>query len=315
MRAVWSFWTKPFFAERRSSWFSEFHHWLAWGLSVDAAARHYPDTQLVTDDAGARLLIDKLKLPFARVSTALNSLDGEDPGWWALGKLEAYRIQKSPFVHIDTDVFLWNALRPALASAGVIAQNPEPIVVGSSCYRPGDLEYCLGRPDRGWLPKEWQWYREWAPYVGRAECCGIFGGNHIDFIHYYARNALRIVRHARNRGALGHFEDKSGNMILLEQYLLTACLEYYEMHRGSRFDGVRIRYVFDSIGDAYSREAAAEAGFTHLAAGAKRDPAIARNLEIRVETDLPEHFARCLRMDQELAGGARANCDAAASTA
>ena len=53
-----------------------------------AARRHYPTTCLVTDDEGARLLIDGLRLPFARVSTALNALRDEDPEWWALGKIE-----------------------------------------------------------------------------------------------------------------------------------------------------------------------------------------------------------------------------------
>jgi len=294
MRAVWSFWSKPFFAQRRSSWFREFHHWLAWGLSLGCAARHYPDTQLVTDDAGARILIDNLKLPFARVSTALNALGGEDPGWWALGKLEAYRNQESPFVHIDTDVFLWNALRPALEAADVFAQNPEPITFGRSCYRPEDLELSLGYPRSGWLPKEWRWYRQRAPYRARAECCGIFGGSHVDFIHHYAVDALRLVTDRRNRRAMDRFANKNDNMILIEQYLLSACLEYHRADERSPFSGVAIRYVFDSMGDAYRRERAAEAGFTHLAAGAKRDPVIARNLEVRVEHDLPDHFARCM---------------------
>jgi hypothetical protein len=293
MRAVWSFWSKPFLAERRSSWFSEFHHWLAWGLSLEVASRNYPETQLVTDDAGARILIDRLKMPFANVSTELNALEDQDPGWWALGKLEAYRIQEGPFVHIDTDVFLWSALRPALQAADVFAQNPEPIRFGSSCYRPEDLERSLGYPQGGWIPKEWPWYRECAPHYARAECCGIFGGNRLDFIRYYATNALRLVTDPHNRSALERFEDKNGSMILIEQYLLTACLEYHSGQERSPFAGIGIRYVFDSIGDAYRRECATEAGFTHLAAGAKRDPVVARNLGIRVERDLPEHFARC----------------------
>jgi hypothetical protein len=295
MRAVWSFWTKPFLAERRSSWFSEFHHWLAWGLSLGCASRHCPHTQLVTDDAGARILIDTLKMPFARVSTALNAIRDEDPGWWALGKLKAYCLQRRPFLHIDTDVFLWNPLRPDLEAADVVAQNPEPIAFGYSCYRPGVLEQSLGSPGHGWLPEEWLWYRQWAPQRARAECCGIFGGSRLDFIHHYASNALRILADRRNRLALERFTGKHDNMILIEQYLLTACLEYHRaLGHASPFAGVNIQYIFRSMSDAFRRNRATEEGFTHLAAGAKREPGISRDLQVRVERDFPEHFARCV---------------------
>src|SRR4051794_18448095 len=114
LAAVWSFWSKPYLSGRESSWAHDWYHWLAWGLSVHTAARYYSDTRLVTDTAGARVLVDLLGLPFAHVDTALDQLEPSDPGWWALGKLEAYRLQRDPFVHIDTDVFLWKRLAPAV---------------------------------------------------------------------------------------------------------------------------------------------------------------------------------------------------------
>jgi hypothetical protein len=294
MRAVWSFWTPPFLAERRSSWASDLHHWLAWGLSLAAAEAHYPDTQLVTDDAGARLLIDALDLPFAHVSTALNTLRHEDPGWWSLGKLRAYRLQTEPFIHIDTDVFLWDRLRPDLEAAPLLAQNPEPITFGDSCYRPHEFDQLLNAPHDGWLPREWSWYRRAAPFRARAECCGIFGGNRVDFIHDYAAKALRLISGPRNHAAWRRLPNKHDHMILVEQYLLTAAIEYHRHRPNSRFDDVSIRYVFDSLTDAYRPERAAEAGYTHLAAAAKRDPAIAANLEARVAADLPGHYVRCM---------------------
>ena len=76
MRAVWSFWSKPYFAGY-SRWYTDWHHWLGWGLSLHTVSQFYPDTWLVTDDAGARILIDYLQLPFARVSTELRKLRPE----------------------------------------------------------------------------------------------------------------------------------------------------------------------------------------------------------------------------------------------
>jgi Family of unknown function (DUF6734) len=64
MKAVWSFWSKPFEAHRRFSWTSERYHLFAWVLSVETARRHYLDTWLITDDAGARLLVDRIPARF-----------------------------------------------------------------------------------------------------------------------------------------------------------------------------------------------------------------------------------------------------------
>jgi len=298
LRAVWSFWSKPHRAGRDKSWASDWHHWLSWGLSVHAARRHYPDTCLVTDDAGARILVDALGLPFARVSTALNALDDADPQWWALGKLEAYRRQTAPFVHIDADVFLWKKLRRGVSGCGVFAQNPEPIPSLDTCYRPDIVEDCLGGRGNGrgngWIPREWRWYRGARP-SWRAECCGIFGGTRTDFIRHYAGRALRMASDPRNRERLDGLPGKEGHMILLEQFLLSACLDYHAGRAASPFADVRIGYVFDRLDLAYSADAAEAAGFTHLAAGAKRDRRVCRDLEWRVQTDLPEFYERCRR--------------------
>ena len=294
MNAVWSFWTKPYFAERRSTWHREWHHWLAWGLSVYAARQHYPQTRLVTDDAGARLLVDQLQLPFEHVSTSLNALKSHDPGWWALGKIAAYREQEEPFVHIDTDVFLWQPLPERLAQADLFAQNPEPIFPGASCYRPEELERALLEGAEGWLPDEWKWYRNAAGKSSRAECCGIFGGRRIDFIQHYASTALKMLAHPQNEAGWRIFAGKINHMILIEQYLLTACIEYHQ-HVDSPFHGIDIRYLFLRIEDAWRRDRATEAGFTHLAAGAKSNARVCRDLERRVRRDLPEHYELCAR--------------------
>jgi hypothetical protein len=292
MNAVWSFWTKPFTAERASSWYDELHHWLAWGLSVYCARQHYPQTWLVTDDEGARILIDELQLPITHLSTALNGIARENPQWWALGKIEAYRRQEAPFVHIDTDVFLWKRLPIALEQADIFAQNPEPIIPGASCYRPEELEGAVGWPRRGWLPREWLWYRGSAS--PRAPCCGIFGGRRVDFIQHYADTAKRLVADRRNR-ALRIHQGKTGQMLLLEEYLLSACHEYHRVRKRSPFCGIEIRYLFETWEDVFRPERATEAGFTHLAAGAKRSLRVARHLERRVQEDLPGHYERCIK--------------------
>src|SRR5262249_40034698 len=158
MRAVWSFWTKPFVRREGSLWLSDYHALLSWVLSVETARRHYPDTSLVTDDEGTELLLDRLRLPFRHVSLELNHLRSQDADWWALGKLPAYRIQPPPFVHIDADVFLWRRLPARLESAAVFAQSPETLDLESpdTWYPVRALEATLG--PRAWLPWAWRSY-------------------------------------------------------------------------------------------------------------------------------------------------------------
>lgn len=291
MKAVWSFWTKPYYAGRRSAWYSERHHWLAWGLSLHTTRQHYPETCLVTDDEGARILVDGLGLPFEHVSTALNGINDQDPDWWCLGKVEAYRLQHAPFVHLDADVFLWKPLAPELEEADVFTQNPVPIIPGASLYRPEEFERAVGHPARGWLPEEWVWYRRTANE--HAQCCGVFGGTRVDFINHYAGNVLRMVADPANRDSLQAMPGKAGHMLLLEEYVLTALVEYHQNCERSPYRGIEMRHLFPTLEDAYRPACTTAAGFTHLAGPAKRDARISRDLELRVQHDLPHHYERC----------------------
>jgi hypothetical protein len=135
-RAVWSFWSAPFEAYQHVVWTSPRHHLLSWVLSFELARQHYPETVLVTDDRGKAVLADALRLPFRTVDTSLNALAGRDPCWWALGKLYAYAAQSQPFIHIDSDVYLWRALPDEIIAAPIFAQNPECFKFGQGCYRP-----------------------------------------------------------------------------------------------------------------------------------------------------------------------------------
>ncbi len=292
MKAVWSFWSKPFEAHCRLSWPSARHHLFAWVLSVETARRHYPDTWLITDDAGARMLVDRLGLPFTRVSTELNALAHHNPDWWALGKVYAYRMQTEPFVHIDSDVFLWKPLPDRLERADVFAQNPESISVSTSHYRPEQLEQALRHTTGGWLPDEWHWYRRTG--IRRAECCGILGGNRIDFINHFANASLKLIEDPSNRYALQMLHDKRAFMLVIEQYLLSAFVEYHKASAVLPAGSVGIEYLFHSIDDLWNPDCAAQTGFTHLLSGTKRNPLFADRLENRVQRDYPEHYRRCL---------------------
>lgn len=297
MRAVWSFWTKPFYTHHRRVWYSDRHHLLAWVLSVETARQHYPDTALVTDELGARLLVDGLGLKFGRVSTELTALRDSDPQWWVLGKLLAYRAQEQPFVHIDNDVFLWKALPERLERAPVCAQNPEWFpIADASWYRPCAYDDAI-RAAGGWAPEEWRRYV--AARTNRAVCCGFLGGNAVGFLQHYADVAVRMIEHPANQAAWRAFGSTIADNILVEQYLLAACIDYHRRRTESKYSGVDIQYLFRSSREAFNRSAAARAGYTHLIGAAKSNPELARRLEERVARQWPDYSETCLKMERE----------------
>ncbi|MCC6718649.1 MAG: hypothetical protein IT555_12260 [Acetobacteraceae bacterium] len=292
MRAVWSFWSAPYREHYHHTWPSEKAHLLAWILSVGEASKHYPATALYTDSAGKRLLVEGLGLRFGQVELALDGLDGSDTHWWVLGKLAAYAAQTAPFVHLDSDVFLWARLPPAMEAAGILAQNPEFFEFhDQSLYRLDAFLDGIGR-DGGWIPEEWHWY---ARRRGNgAVCCGILGGSQTGFIRHYAQAAAAVIRHPRNQAAWPKLGVRDN--ILVEQYFLAACLEYHRQVAEAAHAGVAAAYLFESSRAAFDPANAARAGYTHLIGEAKRNPEIAARLERRVRADYPEHYARCLAL-------------------
>ncbi|MDD5036498.1 MAG: hypothetical protein PHE55_17275 [Methylococcaceae bacterium] len=290
MRAVWSLWTKPF-KHGRCYWASEFHHLLGWVLSVETARKHYPETMLVTDDAGAEMLVEGIGLQFDHVSTALNELNFHDPAWWAFGKMYAYRLQEQPFVHIDSDVFLWNRLPERLESASVFAQNPEYHNLGSTCYHPEQIEHAI-RSVNGWIPDEIDYYMP-VDGVFKAACCGIMGGSRVDFIRHYADLAITMMEHPDNQAAWLSLNDRMSLSLIFEQYFLTACVEYHKGKQDSPYGNIHDEYLFESMGDAH--EKAALVGFTHLLGATKQNKQVSERLEKRIMKDYPKHYERCLR--------------------
>jgi hypothetical protein len=292
MRAVWSFWSKPFEARRGNAWCKPLHHLLAWGLSLSTARRHYPDTALVTDLAGKKLLVDTLGLQFASVSTELERLRGADLDWWALGKLVAYSIQDAPFVHIDADVFLWKPLPHHVVNAPVLAQCPEYFGSKSDAGMT-DIQKAFqahGLP----LPIEWEWAMSREETTLRQANCGIIGGCNVEFLRYYSQTAVAMVLRPRSAEAWGKVVHKSNTA--LEQFFLSACVDFHRHHPESPFRGVHLKYLFPSWEVASNPNSATSAGYTHLQFVAKANSAVGRRIEERVKRDDPGFFRHCERV-------------------
>jgi hypothetical protein len=295
MRAVWSFWSAPFNAHYRHAWARPVDHLLAWVVSVHTALRHYPDTILVTDTPGRRLLVDRLGLPFNAISTELDRIPERHQRWWMLGKLVAYQLQAQPFIHIDSDVFLWNRLPAHLTNSPVLTQNPE--YHQKADYGIDELDATLRRGD-GVLPVEWQWACS-LDHVVRVENCGIIGGQDAGFIAHYARTALAFVESDANQAALRDLPVGFWHNCAVEQFLLAACIGFHAARPDSPWRGVRVAHLFPSWSEANDANYAARVGYTHLMGG-KRVPAAGQRLAERVRRDWPDFLRRCERLAEAL---------------
>ena len=216
-----------------------------------------------------------------------------------------------PFVHIDSDAFLWKPLPYELTSAPVFAQNPE-LFGPEATYFPERLECALSQGGSVWLPAEWVWYRA-AGVKQRGECCGIFGGQNVEFINHYARQAIRLIEHPDNQAGWANLDLTKQNT-LVEQYMLAACIEYHRRHENSPYHGVAIKYLFGSVWDAFNPDLAEQKGFTHLVVDSKRHPEIAARVEQRIKRDYPEHYRRCRARNAEGVGQFQPRVGAEATT-
>lgn len=281
--AVWSLWTRP----TRTGWPNWRDHLLSWALSVETARPHFARTRLVTDTPGAELLTEKLGLAFDAVTTELDALAEADPDLWALGKLHAYAAQTAPFLHIDADVYLWT---PPVAGTlpGVFAAYPETRPWGDGVYRSASLLADLRR-HHAWIPPELD---AQFPFGGimRSENCALVGGSRPDFLAHYAAQAIRLVDDPTNQPVWARRRSAMADMVIFEQQMLAACIDYHRGRPGSRFADLSTGYMFPTEAEAFRR--GGEAGFTHLISGAKHDPAVRARLAARVARAFPALFAR-----------------------
>jgi hypothetical protein len=279
MEAVFSFCTKFFDTYNAYGGFPDAEaFWCSCTLSVLLAKRHFDLVTLYTDTCGAQLL-KRLQLPFDEIEVVFDSC-AYPPHLWMTSKLQAYRLQTEPFVHIDLDAYLWAPLPARLTGAGILAQNSEE----DAPYYNSVVEFFLGKA--GYLP---DFVREHAVQHGtkvRALNAGIYGGHDLATVHACCDAAFTTMAHPANRIMFAELAAHHGNgaeviydfNVLLEQYFASVYCHQ---------QGVEVAYVISDQEAPY---------FTHLLGGAKRHPGNVRNLKKRVLQDYPAYHQRILRL-------------------
>ncbi len=285
MKIVQSYWSKPSegsrsrFHQDRSAggWREQRHHYMSWAYSCLQLRKYYSKVELVTDQYGKELLIDRLQLPYTSVRVELDQLNHYDKHLWTLGKLHAYRIQEEPFLHVDSDVFIWERFRPELEQASIVAQNIELnhqyyekvlAIVKQGFYIPDAVRASLEQ--------------DYSIVVSNT---GIVGGNDLSFFQYYPKLAFEWVD--RNLDRLQEV-DIGAFSVTVEQYLF-----YHLSHTRQ----IPVTYYFDRALD-YSEDpvlinfysAPVISKFIHPIAGYKKEASIFEQLEVRLRQDYPAYY-------------------------
>ncbi len=293
MKAVWSLWTKPLRSDVPvMGWGGLHYHLMSWVLSLHSCRRFFETTELITDARGAELLIDGLGLQFDRVTLGLDDLDEEHAERWAIGKLHAYRAQTEPFIHLDSDLYLWQDLPARLRTAPVLTAYPEYSGFGFQAHNVTSFKLEIERSG-GRLPPELAEHRVSRRGFTSCNCCMV-GGQRADFVSYYADLTLDMIADPANATALENRQSNLDDMLLFEQHMIHACIDYHRRQQDGPFAGLSMSYLFRDEDDA--RDNAGTRGFTHLIGGLKRDQRILDRLARRVQADHPIHYERCMAL-------------------
>jgi len=131
MKIIQSFWSKPFLekntdknARFKAGWTSTNLFFYSTLLSCLTLKRQYGSVTMYTDYYGKKLFED-LQIPYSSIQTDLETLNQYPSELWALGKIRSYSLQNEPFLHIDTDVFIWDRFPQQFVAADLCFQNLE----------------------------------------------------------------------------------------------------------------------------------------------------------------------------------------------
>jgi hypothetical protein len=103
MKAIHSFWSKPYLANRWGLTDQYRKNIFTYALSALYAKRMFGNISLVCDTKGAELLEI---IGYDTIDISLNELENVNPKFWAYGKIKSLSLYNEPIVHLDGDVLL-----------------------------------------------------------------------------------------------------------------------------------------------------------------------------------------------------------------
>lgn len=257
---------------------------MSWALSCLQLQKMHGNIEIYTNNAGAKLLVEDLNLPYTSIHLDLNTYSTPDSRLWALPKIYTYSLQKDPFIHIDGDVFLFEPLSARILTGDLVAQNIE---VETEYY--AQTKHILSE-HLEYFPKyvHQDIISESPLYAVNA---GILGGNDIDFFKHYTAEALKYVN--KNTECYKLIDANRFN-VFFEQHLFYAMASKFEKKISCIYDNIYTDKGYSLIGNIY--DAPHKSNYIHLLGHFKKDLLTCMNMARKLQSMYPEVYEQILKL-------------------
>jgi hypothetical protein len=276
MVGVQTFWLK----EGDTSW----QYWgskqnlmVSCSLSFFLLKKHFGQVNLVCNAYGKSFMLEELGLPFDQIDLIEHEESELNDFVWSIYKLHSYAIQKEPFVHIDTDFFLFEKPPQDYLNADIFAQNLEINHPVYTNVRTKSIELGLKLPAN----------IADAQNPAVALNVGIIGGQNVSFFKDFYALAQGIL-------------DDNGH--LLEQnaedlYFFYLFLEQHILYEAIKLQNIDIRTLIKpSFKVAYDHITSFKTGdiprpYVHLMGNFKQNPSSVATMHQALQDLWPEQYA------------------------
>jgi hypothetical protein len=281
MKIVQTFWSGNHqnILDNTYGWHAPDYHLAAWALSCLTLRQFYDEVELYTDQKGAKMLIDQLQLPYTKVHIELDQLNDLPSGLWAMSKIHTYAQQTSPFLHVDGDVFIWEAFDQELLKGDLIAQNKE---IGTEHFY-ADM-FREVKTNLPFIPEVVAQAEQKNTKI-YAYNAGIFGGNNVAFFKSYTDTCFNFI--AQNKAHIAPVPKGHLN-VFFEQHFFYCLAQQQGLEVSTLFNEIIPDNAYASMGDFHLTPLLKQ--YLHLIGPFKRDYKSCEKMLQILRRDYPTYY-------------------------
>jgi hypothetical protein len=217
MVGVQTFWLKEG-DESWQFWGSKQNLMVSCSLSYYLLKKHFNKVNLVCNELGKSFMTEELDLKFDQIDIIPLEQSELNEFVWCIYKLYAYSIQNEPFVHIDTDFFMFEKPPKEYLESEIFAQNLEINHPVYNSIRKNALDFGLKLPE----------YITHSQKPAVALNVGIVGGENLKFFKDFYLLAKSLLEE-NNQLLEKHAEELYFFYLFLEQHILYEALKDQEI--------------------------------------------------------------------------------------
>jgi len=289
MKLVQSLWSRTLGVEAAAGavagdWPTWSHYWYSWVLSGWQAHLTHGVVDLVTDDFGARVLVEELGLPYRKIDLSLNECSVH-PALSAYGNLWAFSRQDEPFLHLEHDVYIWKRLPSHALGAPVVVEGVDCPVTYDGFHHTYTQRIAVLHELLPWLPPSWLDFSKNPTAINT----GVFGGRDFKLIQACCKQAMQVIDHPDNAEAWRALVSKGPRELQrynvpAERFSLACELSAREASLVPLFSR-SLRHVIEEESDAF--------GITHVGdTRSSKDTGFFFRLEQQVRENYPNAWRR-----------------------